>query len=189
MRWNIIVPVGLFAAALLGIAWFDLTADSDAEPAAYLGAVGTPVRGTFVAPTRPPPGVTPSPRPRPTIAGASGTAEERDGRRKADLLTLAYGFNSLRDAEGSFPTTNGNVQTLCAFKDLDVGCSVEEYVRVEPPEDPLGDPIQNGYWYSSDGQSMRVYASLEEEVPEGERCETEDANLRDKPNLICIELP
>ena len=181
--------MGLLALALGAVLWFDLTTGGDAEPAEFVGAIGTPVRGTFVAPTRPPPGQTPTPRPRPTVAGVTGTPEERDLERRNDLILLLGAFNTLRDDEGEYPTTGGNVQTLCAFKELDAGCQVRDVLGEEPPDDPLGGPIENGYWYSSDGESVRIYASLEGEVPEDQRCETEDANLVDKPNLICIEGP
>src|SRR5581483_6022865 len=46
------------------------------------------------------------------------------------------------------------------------------------PQDPLGDPISNGYWYQSDGQSAKVYASLEEDIAAEQPCPTDNVDLR-----------
>jgi hypothetical protein len=50
LNWAVIVPVGLLAMALLAILWLDLATGGEAKPSPYLGTIGTPVRGTFVAP-------------------------------------------------------------------------------------------------------------------------------------------
>src|SRR5947209_12873224 len=173
-KWNIIAPVGLLVVALLAVAWFDLTSSGSAEPPPLLGVVGTPVRGTFTPPTATAIGARPSPKPRPTIEGAvSGTPAERDQQRRIDLLSMLDGFNKLKARDGSYPTTNGNLQTLCVFKDIDVGCALKDVLSSGPPQDPLGDPVQNGYWYSSDGNSLKLYASMEGDVPSEQRCETD----------------
>ena len=190
IKWNVIGPLGLLALALLLVGWFSLTSDGDAEPAPPLGRIGTPVRGTFVPPTATPVGVrTPRPTPRAPIQGAAGTPAERDAKRRSDLLILVDAFERLKAREGEYPSTGGNVQTLCAFEDLDEGCALKEILGPTLPVDPLGAQTQNGYWYSSDGDIFMVYASLEEEVPAEQLCDTDDANLQDKANLICVEFP
>lgn len=187
-RWNIIAPVGLLAVALIGVAWLDLTTGGEAEPEAYLGELGTPVRGTFVPPTATPPGARPTPRARVEVPiDAPGTAAERDQTRRNDLLILLGAFEQIRTREGEYPSTNGNLQTLCGFKDLDVGCIVREDLEREPPEDPFGDPVKNGYWYESDGTYVKLYAALEESIPDDQICPTDNVDLLEKPYLICVE--
>jgi len=188
-KWNIIAPVGLLTVALIAVAWFDLTSSGSAEPPPLLGEVGTPVRGTFTPPTATAVGARPTPKARPTVAGATGTAADRDHQRQVDLLTMLDGFNKLKARDGSYPTTNGNIQTLCAFKDLDIGCALKDVLPNGPPQDPLGDPVQNGYWYSSDGNSLKLYASMEGDVPSEQRCETDNVDLKTKPNLVCLSAP
>jgi hypothetical protein len=191
LKWTIIAPVGLLALAILAIIWLDLATGGEAKPSPLLGAVGTPVRGTFVAPTATPtgqPGATP--RPRPTFAGVvAGTPAERDLRRQQDLVLLLGAANELRDREGDYPTTNGNVQTLCVFKDDDVGCQLGEVLGRDVPIDPFGDAVSNGYWYASDGKTVKIYAALEQDIPEAQRCPTDNVDLKEKANLICIEGP
>jgi hypothetical protein len=147
-----------------------------------------------VAPTYTPVG--PQPTARPTIApgvGVStpvdeGDALERDAQRRGDLLVIAGAADTLRRNEGSYPTTGGNVQTLCAYEQLDQGCAFRD-VLSPLPLDPLGDPVKNGYWYSSDGETARFYASLEIEGTEAERCQTNDAELGKKNFVVCIQAP
>jgi hypothetical protein len=190
LRWNVIAPVGLLAIALASVAWFDLTSSGSAEPPPLLGQVGTPVRGTFTPPTATAIGAKPTPKPRPTIEGAApGTPADRDHQRQIDLITMLAAFNKLKDQDGSFPSTNGNVQTLCVFKDLDVGCKLKDVIPSGPPQDPLGSPIENGYWFSSDGSSLKIYASMEQDVPSDQQCQTDNVDLLKKSNLICLTVP
>ena len=189
-RWTIIVPVGFFAAALAAVAWLDIASSGSAEPPPLLGVVGTPVRGTFTPPTATAIGARPSPKPRPTIEGAvSGTPAERDQQRRIDLLSMLDGFNKLKARDGSYPSTNGNLQTLCVFKDIDVGCQLKDVIASGPPHDPLGSSDENGYWYSSDGRSLKIYASLEGEVPAEQQCPTDNVDLKEKANVVCITAP
>jgi hypothetical protein len=192
LRWTVIGPVALVAAAIALVLWFDAREGGAAKPAQPLGELGTPVRNAYVAPTptaTPEPGA-PTPRPRPTlVAGVRGSAEERDAQRRADLLVLLDAANRLKARDGSYPGTNGNVQTVCAFKTIDVGCKLGEVLGRDPPVDPFGDPVKTGYWYSSDGNSVRVYAALEGEIPDSQRCQTEDRELAKKQNVICVRAP
>jgi hypothetical protein len=101
------------------------------------------------------PTVTPTPQP---------GGEERDVQRLQDLERIHAALEEYYDKEGSYASTGGNMQTLCAYKDLDVGCKLTKVLDPLPATDPLGDPLQNGYWYTSDGKSSAVYA-LQEAAP------------------------
>jgi hypothetical protein len=190
LNWTIIAPVALLALAILMIVWLDLATGGEAKPAPYLGTIGTPVRGTFVPSTPTPVGAEATPRPRPTFVGlAEGTALDRDALRRGDLIRLLIAANKVRDETGAYPTTGGNVQTLCAFKELDVGCGLKDAYGADLPQDPLDNPIENGYWYASDGQTVTIYAALELEISDSERCDTDNVDLLEKASLVCISGP
>jgi hypothetical protein len=192
VNWSIVGPVALVVAALLAVAWFDVTKGGAAKPQTPLGEIGTPIRNAYVAPSPTPIGLQPTPRPKPTFAAVQGkgTPEERDGTRRTDLLLLLGAANDLKAKEGAYPSTSGNVQTLCAYKDLDQGCKLKDFLANKTiPFDPLGDPVKNGYWYSSDGKTVKVYASLETEIADAEQCTTSDAELQKKAYVICIGAP
>ena len=190
LNWSIILPVGLLVLALLAIVWLDLATGGEAKPDPFLGTIGTPVRGTFVPSTPTPEGAEGTPRPRPTFAGnVQGTPLERDAKRRGDLLLLLTASNRFRLATGEYPNTGGNIQTLCVFTDDDVGCQLEDLMEGGLPEDPFGDPIENGYWYQSDGDTVKIYAALELEITDEERCPTDNVDLIEKPSLVCIEGP
>jgi len=189
-RWTIAAPIALLAAVLLAVVWLDVTTGGDAEPPPLIGKLGTPVRGTFVPPTATPVGFKPTPRPRPTIAGtATGTREERDDQRRGDALIIIYGFQQIREDEGAFPSTGGNIQSLCIYKEIDQGCKLEDAIGAAPPSDPLGNPNQNGYWYQSDGKTTKIYISFEGDIPAEQRCDTDFVEFEDDPNMICPLIP
>lgn len=190
-NWTVIVPVALVLLAVAAIIALDATKGGAAEPAAPLGEIGTPVRQAYIAPTATPVGqqVGATPRPRPTFAGvaaAQGDPAARDTTRRNDLLRLIAAAQDLKKRDGSYPTTKGNVQTVCAYKDIDIGCKLKETFDGNLPSDPLGDPVKNGYWYSSDGNSVTVYAALEGEIPADQQCDTNDAELKKRQHVICL---
>lgn len=198
LKWPIVGPVALLAAALLAIAWLDVSTGGDAKPAPPIGTIGSPVRYAYVAPTPTPPGAKPTgtatragvPPPTPVPSGqARGTAAERDATRRADLLRIFDALKKLRDKDGRFPDTNDNVQSICVYKDRDQLCRLEEFLGAPPPEDPLG--AQNGYWYSGtpDGASMKLFAALEETVTADAKCASRDEGLNKRANVICLTFP
>jgi hypothetical protein len=191
LNWAVIAPVGLLALGLLAILWLDFATGGEARPAPYLGKIGTPVRGTFVAPTSTPVAVAqPTRGAVPTVpSDVSGTPRERDALRRGDLVRLLVAANAYREEHGEYPTTGGNLQSLCVYKDDDQGCKLAETYDGDLPEDPAGDPIKNGYWYESTGETVKIYAALEEEILDSERCPTENVDLRVKASLVCIEGP
>ena len=190
LRWNVLIPVGLLALATMGLIWLAVASSGEAEPPPLMGSVGTPVRGTFVPPTPTPTGQRPTPRPRPTLGPqVPGTPEERDGQRQQDLLKLVAAITAYNEDQGAYPTTGGNIQTLCVYQELDAGCALGEYYDGEElPSDPLGEAAINGYWYQSDGEtSAKVYVSFEQDIDQP-RCETDYVEFEDLPNLVCPEV-
>lgn len=186
LRWDIIGPVGLVVLALLAVAWLDVTKGGGATPKPPLGDIGTPVRGAYVAPTATPFGFAPTRVPRPTVVGqVTGNPAERDEKRRGDLLLLLGAAASVKARDGSYPSTNGNVQTLCNYKEIDVGCKIQALTG----STAIADPLKIGYWYSSDGQSSKFYASLEGAVPKEQQCATNDAELKKHDNVICVKTP
>ncbi len=185
LKWNIIAPVGLIVLALLAIFWFDITKGGEANPGDPLGQIGTPVRYTVVPATATPIGFAPTPRPKPTVGASAGgvSAFVRDEKRKSDLLLLLDAASKVKARDGSYPSTKGNVQTLCTYKDIDLGCKIQ---ALAVGGDAVADPAKNGYWYSSDGVTAKFYASLEEEVPQAQQCKTTDVELSKRDNVICV---
>jgi hypothetical protein len=191
-NWMVIAPVGLVVLAVLAIIMLDVAKGGAAEPAPPLGEIGTPVRQAYIAPTATPVGQQPdaTPRPRPTFAGvgaAQGDPAQRDTQRRNDLLLLLGAAQALKAKDGSYPTTKSNVQTVCAYQDIDIACKLKETFVGNLPSDPLGDPVKNGYWYSSDGSSVTLYAALENDVSADQRCQTNDAELKKHPNVVCVK--
>jgi hypothetical protein len=191
LKWNVIGPVALIIAAIAAVGWLDASTGGEAQPQAFLGAIGTPVRGTFVAPTATPFGAQPTPKPRPTFpVGANvpkGTKDDRDAQRRTDLLVLLDAANRIKARDGAYPSTNRNVQTVCKYKENDIGCKLQDMLPGGIPQDPLGN--DSGYWYQSDGNAVKLYASLEGAIPDPQKCPTSDAELVKHENVICIAAP
>jgi hypothetical protein len=191
-NWSIVAPVALIVAVIGAVIWFDATTGGEARPAPLLGEIGTPVRPTYVPPTATPFGARPSPSPRPTFSSASpvaqGTKDERDAKRRNDLLVLLSAANQMKERDGVFPDTNDNVQSICKYQDIDAGCALKSFIDGGAiPEDPRGN--SEGYWLQSDGDRLRIFASLENDVEESEQCQTTDAELVKHDNLICVSAP
>ncbi len=187
VRWDIVGPVGLVALALLAVAWLDVAKGGEAKPNPPLGTIGTPVRGAYVGPTATPIGFVPTPRPRPTIADGAGgglNTSERDQKRRSDLLLLLAAAARAKERDGGYPTTTGNLQTLCNYKEIDAGCKI---LALSDAVATIADPAKVGYWYSSNGQTATFYASLEGDVPKEDRCVTSDAELKKHDNVICVK--
>jgi hypothetical protein len=184
---------GLLAIALIGVAWFDLTTGGEAKQAPFIGAIGTPIRNAYIAPTSTPVGLPTVARPtveaQPAPADAKGTPAERDQQRRVDLLLLVDAAKKYKDDKGNLPATDDHVQSLCTYKELDQGCKLGAYIDGgSVPSDPVGNGYN--YWYSSDGTSARFYASLEQPLPGDEQpCDTDDAELVKHANVICVSAP
>lgn len=187
LRWNVLAPIGLVALALAVILGLDLAKGGEATPGKPLGEIGTPVRGVYLAPTATPIGFAPTPRPKPTVAGViGGNPFVRDEKRKSDLLLLLAAASQVKARDGSYPTTRGNVQTLCNYKEVDLGCKIQ---ALAGGGDAVADPAKVGYWYSSDGSTAKFYASLEGTVAKEQQCQTSDIELLKHDNVICVTAP
>jgi hypothetical protein len=189
-RLSVIAPIALIGVVLIALFRLDCMTSGGGEPPPLLGAVGSPVRPTYVPPTPTPEGFAPTPRPRPTIPGLSGTEAERDGERRQHALIILNALAQLREKDGAYPNTGGNVQSLCTFSEVDAGCKLKDVLGSEPPDDPRGPASTNGYWYQSDGVSARIYVWFEEEIPAAEICPDPHPSFsEDYEYLICLSLP
>lgn len=186
------LPALAFAALLLAILLIGLCGREGTPDASTAVDVqdqtATPVP-TFTpgpSPTPGPPTPTPGPDDLPVPPDAPGSPEERDDIRQLDLAAIQDALEEYRSDEGGYPSTDGNIQTLCAFADTDAGCALLDVL--DPiPEDPLGDPVQMGYFYASDGQSYTVFALRESE--EFLPCPEHPAHLEGLPGVMCVSGP
>jgi len=86
---------------------------------------------------------------------------------------------------GNYPNTNGGVQSLCVFRELDEGCALLDVASL--PEDPLGDAGVNGYFYASDGESYVLYAQRETDT--FPPCDGHPEFLQHFDSLLCVRGP
>jgi hypothetical protein len=188
-RWQAASLIAALAAVLVAIVATDVaTGGHTASPPPLGTAYPTSEAVVGPRPTRTPrpptltphpltPTVTPTPRP---------GADERDVQRRQDLEQVRAALEEYHKKEGSYPSTGGNMQTLCAYEKLDVGCKLKKVLDPLPATDPLGDPLLNGYWYTSDGKSFAVYALQETPPPpDVPQCQKPDA-LKEIPRVYCV---
>ncbi len=180
-----IVPIAAFAAIVLAIIFIELCGREDVKP---LTMSPSPV--DTATPLTPVPSDTPGPSP--TEAPPTETpppepgGEERDVTRFEQLAALQQALEEFRDQEGEFPDTGGQIQSLCGFIDVDAGCALIDVI--DPiPEDPLGNPGTNGYWYRSDGSTYTLWAQREAE--RFDECEEHPDHLADFESLMCVTGP
>jgi hypothetical protein len=114
----------------------------------------------------------------------------RDAKRLQDLTLLQAALAKYRERFNEFPDTGGNVQTMCAYKDVDRGCDLKKVLGDEEESilvDPLGEPLDNGYWYASDGKSYTIWMRREGPGNPGDPvCPEATPHLKDKGTLFCI---
>ena len=137
----------------------------------------------FTPPVQPGLSILPA-QPSEPVRPAPPSAADRDATRKSDLDKIAAALEVYREREGSYPSTSGNLQTACAFAGLDQLCKLSAGVGEEALHDARKDDTRFGYWYSSDGNTFNLYASLEGK-PESS-CRVSDRSLAAKPNLYCL---
>jgi hypothetical protein len=182
------VPVAALAVVVLVIIFVELCGREDVKPLAQ----STPLAVATATPFTP--GPTRTPGPSPTMAPEQATAtrealvggSERDLTRVQDLAGLKEALEEYRDEHGGYPNTQGNIQTLCAFTGADKGCELRE-VLSPLPEDPLGDPSSNGYWYASNGATYTLYAVREAE--QFDECPDHPDHLKHAESLLCTTGP
>ena len=117
--------------------------------------------------------------------GVTTTPEERDEIRTADLEGIQVALGQYARQNGSYRDTDNQVQSLCAYRTLDIGCELESFASIPP--DPLGEPIKNGYWYRSDGQSYILIALRETGLETPSTCPGELFGSDTQRQRTCVE--
>jgi len=183
---------GLLGIIVLAILITDLATGGDTEPTLALGSSieVTPGARTVIVPTLAPV-ATPTPVPAATPTPSSeADALARDAQRLEELTLLKAALAEYRDRFDEYPNTTGNVQTMCNYKDVDKGCDLMKVLDKDEEgilEDPLGEPLANGYWYASDGESYTIWMLREGPGNPGDPvCPEVTPHLKDKKALFCI---
>jgi len=177
-----IIPAAVLAILVLTIIFVNLRGRKDVQ-----------VETQALGPT-PTYGPTFTPGPSPTIAPEQATAtveagvggSERDQQRQLDLAAIADALEAYHADLGAYPNSNNNVQTLCVFAGIDAGCVLTDFLN-PIPQDPLGDPVNNGYFYQSGGRTFALYALRESDVlPE---CTNLPQHLAGYDSMLCLRGP
>ena len=181
-----VLAIAALGIVVLAIIFVELCGREDVEDL-FVQSTPVPRETATMGPT-----ITPGPSP--TTAPAEATAareittgaETRDTTRATDLVALQDALALYREENGTYPDTAGNIQTLCAFTEADIGCALREVL--DPlPEDPLGDSVSNGYFYAANNTSFTLYALRESDLfPE---CAQHPDHLQNLDSLICVEGP
>ena len=184
----------LVVVVVLAIFIIDLTTGGDTEPPEPLGeSVETADRTRVVfVPT-----LSPLETRTPVIVAtrtpsSAADALARDAQRLQELALLQAALAEYHDRFDEYPDNGRGIQTLCAYRELDEGCALrkvldddEEYIL----EDPLGEALDNGYWYSSDGDTYTIWMLREGPANPGDPVCDEDEvvpHLKDVGSLFCI---
>ena len=141
-----------------------------------------------VTPTVYVPAATDTPTPGPT-AVPGVVAQQRDQQRLEDLAKIKAALEQYRNDKGEYPSTGGNIQTACTYKDIDALCELGDLL--DPiPTDPMGDPVDNGYWYISDGKTFTIIAGMDSPANAlPAKCAEGVAQHTKKSNLYCLTGP
>lgn len=116
-------------------------------------------------------------------SGEANDPEARDARRLNDLQTIASALHSFNEKRGGYPNTNDRVQTSCVYETLDRLCELAGEVGRSSLTDPRGSSF--GYWYSSNGVTFTLYASLEGQATGSDACPSQVSFIR-LPNVFCL---
>jgi len=182
------LAIGALALVIFAIIFIELCGKEDVDPEVQVDEQQPGVATATLGPTFTP---GPSPTVGPTVPTEEATqqpgGQDRDAQRVSDLQTLQGILDDYEAENGGFPDNEGNVQTLCVFTEFDIGCELLE-VADPLPEDPLGEPSLNGYWYASNGSTYTLYAQRESEAFPACAEETPEF-LQDFETLICVTGP
>jgi hypothetical protein len=119
--------------------------------------------------------------------GLQSDPQARDEQRRHDLEAISAALERHRQDNQAYPTTNGFIQSLCAYE-TDAGCALRPYV--DPvPVDPRGEPLTYGYFYASDGSMYSVFSILEEGAGSAEDCPFYDADALPDETQLCASAP
>ena len=191
-RMQLALLGGVVGIIVLAIFLTDLATGGDTESPPALGSniEVTPGSRVVVVPT-----LVPLESPTPVIAATATPSSEadalaRDAHRLDDLALLSAALAKYKDRFDEYPVNGGNVQTMCAYQDLDIGCDLKKALSDEDEdilEDPLGEALVNGYWYASDGETYTIWALREGPANPGDPvCAESVPHLKDKGALFCI---
>jgi len=194
-RTQFALLVGLLGAVVLFILLTDVATggDTTTPPALGFGIQGTPGARQVIVPT-----LAPIETPTPVVAvtptpSSQADALARDAKRLQDLASLEATLAKYRDKFGEYPDTNSNIQTMCAYKELDKGCDLTKVLSKDEQgilADPLGEPVGNGYWYASDGKTFYTIWMMREGPggPGQPVCPEVIPHLKEKGALFCVTI-
>ena len=192
LDFRFLLPASAFLIVVIVIFFVELCGRQDTPNVKQLVAQGA-ATGT-AAPTFTP---GPSPTPGPTAAAtaapgvtvppnAPGTGEERDTVRQGDLEKVRAALEQYKTKNDKYPSSSGGTQSLCVYVDNDAGCKLRDFL--DPlPEDPLGEPAKNGYFYTSDGKTYTVYAQREGTLLA--ECPVHPEHLKGFKSIYCVQGP
>ena len=174
------IVIAALVVGIITLIYWELNAPPRPSAAGYIAARATPFPTITPGPSptfgpKPTP-LPPSPTPTPDL-GAPG----RDAQRKLDLQKVAAGLNRYFAAEGAFPETGPNLQSLCTYQDLDAGCQIAEYVEGGLPVDR-----RVPYKYGSDGFTWILIAEFEAITPEDLCKDPRAQQLTNAEDIFCI---
>ncbi len=187
---QLLLLAGFLGVLLLAILLIDLATGGDAEPPPSLGSDIAVTPGTRVVVIPSPAAIgTPTSEAAPTATPSSeADALARDAERLRELPLLQAALATYRDRFRSYPDNDGNIQTMCSYKELDKGCDLTKVLDDGEEgilEDPLG--AGNGYWYASDGETYTIWMLREGPGNPGDPvCPEVIPHLRDRGALFCV---
>ena len=180
---RVMLPVAIFALVVLSIIVTELCGREEVKPLAQVPSGPTATVGPTFTPG---PSPTVGPEQETATAEIAFGAENRDRTRESDLADIEQALADYKADNGEYPSTNDNIQTLCVFEAVDVGCELKDFL--DPlPQDPLGDPSANGYFYQSGGQSFVLYAIRETDAVE--ECDQHPDHLAGFDSILCVRSP
>lgn len=179
-----VLPVAVLAIVVLTIILVEICGREGVKL-----VTGSPTAGPTgtVGPTfTPGPSPTESPAQATATVVASVGGSDRDQVRQQDLAEIQQALEAYRADKGEYPNTHNNIQTLCVYEGDDIGCALKDFL--DPlPQEPLGDPSLNGYFYQSDGERYVLYAIRESDVlPE---CDEHPEHLAAFDSILCLRGP
>ena len=181
---RVLLPIAVLGVVVLAIIVTELCGREDVQPLTQVPPTGptSTVGPTFTAGPSP----TTGPEQATATQAASVGGEDRDQVRQQDLAEVQAALEAYHDDRGNYPDSNNNIQTLCVFQEVDIGCALSEFL--DPlPQDPLGDPAGNGYFFQSDGERYALYAIRESGLLPP--CDEHPVHLAQFESVICLRGP
>ena len=119
------------------------------------------------------------------IDAQTSTPEERDLTREADLERVREALEFCVEVTGRFPDSGGNLRALSLVVLSGSDCLLKRLLP-NVPQDPLGDPVRDGYWYQSNGVDFLLVALLESSPDELTDCPEDLEQTRDSLGRMCV---